>query len=164
MNLFDVAQAYREMAVKLADLDLPDDVIADTLEAESGDLVTKGTNVAFVCRNLEANAAAIKEAETQMAARRKALENRAKAMRRWLLTGMQVAGVSKIESPYFAITIKKNPPAVEVYEPGLVPVEYMKDPPPPPPEIDKKLIAQAIKDGHDVPGCRLTQGERVDIK
>ena len=164
MNLFDIASEYREQVAVLESLDIDEQTLADTLESISGDLTVKSNNIAALCRNMEANASAIKDAEAQMAARRKALENRAKAMRRWLLTGMQVAGVSKIESPYFAITIKKNPPAVEVYEPGLVPAEYMKDPPPPPPEIDKKLIAQAIKDGHDVPGCRLTQGERVDIK
>ena len=54
--------------------------------------------------------------------------------------------------------------AVDVFEPGLVPADYMKDPPPPPPEIDRKLVMQALKEGFDVPGCRLTQGERVEIK
>jgi hypothetical protein len=29
---------------------------------------------------------------------------------------------------------------------------------------DKKLIAAALKDGFEVPGCSLVRGERVDIK
>ena len=38
-NLFEIATAYRALAEKLHDTDLPDEVIEDTLEAESGDLV-----------------------------------------------------------------------------------------------------------------------------
>ncbi len=164
MTLFQIAGEYRQMAERLADLDIDEQTLIDTLEAESGALVEKGTNVAFVVRNLEASAAAIKEAEQGMAARRRAIENRAARLRKYLFDGMKFAGIQRIDSPYFAIKIAKNPPAVEIYEPGLVPVEYMADPPAPPPAPDKKLIAQALKDGHEVAGCRLVQGERVEIK
>lgn len=165
LTLYEVAAEYRDMASRLADLDLDDQTIADTLEAEGGALVEKGTNVAFVVRNLEASAEAIKAAEAAMAARRKAIENRATRLRAYLLDGMRVAQIQKIDSPYFAIAIRKNPPAVEVFDEAQVPAEYRKEPPPaPPPAPDKKLIAQAIKDGFEVPGCKLVQGERVDIK
>lgn len=163
-TLYEVAAEYRSMAERLADLDVPDAVIADTLEAESGALVEKGQNVAFVCRNLEANAAAIKDAEAQMAARRKAIENRAARLRAYLLDSMTLAGVEKIDSPYFSIALRKNPPAVDVYEPALVPDAYMVQPPPPPPAIDKKAIAADLKAGANIPGCRLKQGMRVEIK
>lgn len=164
MTLFEIASGHRELAERLADLDLDEQTILDTLEAESGALVEKGQNIAFVARNLEASAAAIKDAEAQMAARRKAIENRAARLRKYLLDGMKVAGVQRIDSPYFSIKIAKNPPAVDVFEPGLVPTEFMATPPPPAPVPDKKLIAQALKSGTDVNGCRLVSSERVDIK
>jgi len=162
--LFDIAREYREAAEKLADLDLPPEVLEDTLESLSGDLEAKATNTAFVIRNLEASAAAIKEAEAQMAARRKALENRAARVRDYLLANMLMAGVQKIECPYFRLAVRDNPPAVEVYEPGLIPAEYMRQPDPPPPAPDKTAIKEAMKAGHDVPGCRLTAGKRLEIK
>jgi hypothetical protein len=164
LTLFEIAREYRELANILMDCDVDEQTLLDTLEGESGALVEKGQNVAFVCRNLEANATAIKEAESKMAERRTALENRAKRLRKYLLDGMKLAGIKRIDSPYFTIKIAKNPVSVDIYEPGLVPKEYMTDPPPPPPAPDKKLIAQAIKDGFDVPGCTLKQGERVEIK
>ena len=132
-QLFLVAAQYRDMAAKLVDLDLDEQTIADTLEAEGGALVEKGTNVGFVVRNLEASAEAIKQAEAAMAARRKAIENRAARLRAYLLDGMRIAGIQKIDSPYFAISIKRNPPAVDVFDEAQVPAEYRKDPPPPPP-------------------------------
>lgn len=163
-TLYEIAADYRDMAARLADLDLPDDVVADTLEAEGGELQVKASNVGFVCRNLEASAAAIKDAEAQMAARRKALENRAARLRAYLLDSMTLAGVDKIESPYFAIAIRKNPPSLEVLDEAQVPTGYFTSPPPPPPALDRKLILTALKEGVDVPGCRIKQSRRVDIK
>jgi hypothetical protein len=98
-----------------------------------------------------------------MAARRKAIENRAEGLRRYVLTSMQVAGVQKIECPFFKLAIQNNPPAVDVFEPGLIPAEFMKQEPPPPPEIDKAAIKEAIKAGREVPGAKLSQGQRLAI-
>lgn len=164
LTLFELAREFREVGSKLADLDLDETTLADTLEGEAGAITTKCQNVALVVRNLEASAEAIKSAESQMAARRKAVENRAKWLRGYLLQGMQYAAIERIDTPYFAISIRKNPPAVAIDEPGLIPNEYMAQPEPPPPAPDKKAIAVALKSGLDVPGCRLVQGVRVDIK
>ena len=71
--------------------------IADTIEAESYPLEVKAQNVAYAIRNLEVSAAAIKEAEQQMAARRKSIENRAQHVRDYLQTCMEIANVNKID-------------------------------------------------------------------
>ena len=60
--LYELAHDYRTAADKLADLDLPLEVIEDTLEGLSGDLEMKATNTAMLIRNIEANAAAIRPA------------------------------------------------------------------------------------------------------
>jgi hypothetical protein len=162
--LYEIARDYRVAAEKLADLDLDEQTLADTLESLSGDLEAKATNTAFVVRNIEATAAAIKEAEAKMAERRKALENRAARIRDYLLANMVITGIGKIESPYFKLTVRDNPPAVEIYEPALIPAEFMRQPEPPPPAPDKKAIAAAMKDKQEVPGCRLTTGKRLEIR
>ena len=164
--LYELARDYRAAYDKLTDLELPPEAIEDTLESldVSGELEVKATNTAMVIRNLEASAAAIKEAESQMAARRKALENRAARVKDYLLANMMVAGVEKIECPYFKLAVRSNPPAVEIYEPGLIPAEFMKTPEPPPPAPDKAAIKEAIKAGKEVPGCKLTHGMRLDTK
>lgn len=164
ITLFQVASEYRDMAERLSDLDLDEQTIIDTLESESGELTTKAQNVAFVVRNLESIAEAIKEAESQMAARRKAIEKRAERIREYLKAGMQIAGISKIESPYFTISLRRNPAAVDVFDTAQVPDQYMHTPLPPPPTVDRKAISAAIKAGEDVPGCRMTQSERIEIK
>lgn len=162
-NLYVLAHEYRQVAERLANMDLDDATIADTLESMSGDLETKAQNTVMFCRNLESTAAAIKEAEAQMAARRKAIENRATSLRKYVKDSMDLAGVTKIESPYFRLTVQNNPPSVDVFEPGLVPMVLMASAPPPPPTPDKKEIARLLKLGHDVPGCRLTQSQRLVV-
>lgn len=164
LALYEIAHEYRAAVDKLADLDLPEEVVADTLESMGGELQVKATSVAAFIRNLESSANAIREAESHMAARRKAIENRAARVKDYLLANMIVAGVQKIESPYFKLAVRENPPAVEIYEPLMIPAEFMVTPEPPPPMPDKKKIAAALKAGQDVMGCKLTRGVRLEIK
>lgn len=163
-NLYEIALAFRADADKLADLDLDEQTLADTLEGMSGDLEVKATNTAMLVRNLEASAAAIKDAEVKMAERRKALEHRAARIKDHLLASMLVAGIQKIECPYFKLALRENPAAVEIYEPGLIPSDFMATPQTPPPAPDKKAIAAALKAGQDVPGAKLTRGTRLEIR
>lgn len=163
-RLFDLAAEYREAAEKLADLDLPDEVVADTLEGMSGDLTTKATNVAMMVADWTALAASIKDAERRMAERRKAIENRAARVTDFLLNAMLYAGIEKIESPHLRIAVRNNPPAVEIDEPALIPAGFLRDVPPPPPEIDKAAVRAALASGLDVPGARLVQRKRLEVK
>lgn len=162
--LYELAHDYRNAADKLADLDLDPQTIEDTLESLSGDLEVKATNTAMLIRNIEASAAAIKAAEEQMAARRKALENRAARIKDYVLANMMVAGIQKIECPFFKLAVRDNPPAVEVFEPELIPASFIRQPDPLPPAVDKTAIKEALKAGQDVPGCKLTVGKRLEIK
>jgi hypothetical protein len=164
ITLFEIAKEYRHITDVLMDSGADEQTLTDTLEGERWPLELKAQNYGFVIRNLQATAASIKEAEKLMADRRKSIENRAAALLERLKTGMEIAGVSKLECPYFAVSIKNNPPSVEVFEPGLVPAEFMKQPEPPPPAPDKTAIKEAIKSGKEVPGAMMVQGRRIEIK
>lgn len=164
ITLFEIAKEYRHITDVLMDAGCDEQTLSDTLEGEAWALEQKAQNYGFVIRNLQATAASIKDAEKMMADRRKAIENRAAALLERLKTGMEIAGVSKLECPYFAVSIKNNPPSVDVFEPGLIPAEFMKQLEPPPPSIDKTAIKEAIKAGRDVPGVMIVQGKRIEIK
>ena len=161
--LYAITNEYRAAAAQLADLDMPPEVIEDTLESLTGDIEVKAQSVAFVARNCEALAAQIKEAEKQMADRRKALEARAARLRDYMLACLLVAGVKKIEGPLLKISVRDNPEAVEVFDAAQLPAAMMKQPETPPPSPDKAAIKAAIKAGQDVPGAKLTRGHRIDI-
>ena len=161
--MYELAVQFRQAAQQLGDLDLPDEVIQDTLESLSGDLELKASNVALFARNLAATAEAIKQAEAGMAARRIAIENRVKRLKDYLLNCMELAGVRKIEGPYLRLAIRDNPAGVDVLDAAQVPFEYMRWPEPPPPTPDKVAIKNAIRAGVDVPGAKLSYSKRLEI-
>lgn len=163
-TLFDLAAEYREAADRLAELDLPDEVVRDTLESLSGDLTVKATNIAAMCANWAALIAQIREAEARMTERRRKLEERAERVRGYLLNAMRYAGIERIDSPHFALSIKANPPAVRIDDACRLPEEYLRTPEPPAPEPDRARIRAALASGLDVPGARLVQGQRIEIR
>lgn len=161
--LFQLAAEHRALSDKLHDLELDDQTILDTLEGESTDLIEKGKNVAAVFRNLESDAKQIKEAEQQLAERRKAYEKRAESLKNYLKTNMEIAGIQKIECPWFVITLAQNPEAVTVDDEAVIPRDYFKEIPANF-VLDKVLLKQAIKDGYTVPGAHLSRGTCLRIK
>lgn len=163
-SLYVLASEYQAMASKLMESDFDEQTIADTLEGAAGELEVKATNVAMFVRNLEASAEQIKLAEKAMAERRKSIESKADSIKRYLKDNMQRTGITKIECPYFALSIKKNPPSVIIDDLEAIPAKFMVTPPAPPPAPDKAAIKSALQAGEVVEGAHIEQGERLEIK
>ncbi len=164
LSLYVIAQEHRAMVSRLMDMQDDQIVIADTIEAESYPLEVKAQNVAYAIKNLDATATAIKSAESEMSARRKAIENRSLHLREYAKTCMEIAGVTKIDCPHFALSIKNNPASVDIFEPALIPAEFMRQAEAPPPAPDKVAIKAVLQRGVEIPGAKLVQATRLDIK
>jgi hypothetical protein len=164
LNLFQLSTKYIEALDFLTDpeMDLPIEAINDTLEGLSGVLEDKAINLAKFLRNLEATAEAIKEAEADMAKRRKAFENRVKWLKSYLKDSMENTGITKIECPFFKLSILKNPVSVEVFDENLIPEQFKE--PVTTWKIDKNAIKEALKNGETVAGAVLLNGTRLSIK
>jgi hypothetical protein len=162
MPLYRIADDYLAVARQLADLDLPDEVIADTLEGASGDLENKAWNVAALIQQFEGDIAAIKDAEQRMASRRKTLERRVDWLRGYLLVQLLRVGIHEIESPEFVIRVRDNPPKVILDDENAVPASFRRE------EIlisiRKDDLRKALLDGQAVPGAHLERDKRLVIK
>lgn len=164
LTLYQISDSYLADVRKLEELDLDEQTFLDTLEGLSGELEVKATNVAMFVKNLEASADAIKQAEKQMADRRKAIEAKAERIRNYLLENMVKTGISKIECPHFVLSVRKNPPSVDAFSIDQIPDDYFDIPEPPPPTLNKKRLAEDLKAGVVIDGARLTQGNSLQIK
>ena len=162
--LYELVRYQHELEVLADSGDIPPEQIRDTLEALEGDIQDKAINVAAFTRNLEATAESVREAAKAMLARADRIEKRAESIRAYLLFNMQAAGISRVESPWFTLALRKNPPAVIVDDESQIPAEYFVQPPAPPPRLDKVSLKKAIQAGTEVPGAHLLQSERVEIK
>lgn len=162
-SLILIAQQYRADLAALADLDMPPDVVADTLESLGGDLQTKAQNVALFARSLDADAAAIKQWVKDAADRAKAIEARAERLRAYLANCMELAGVERIEGPGVVLSWRKSS-AVVIDEPALLPIEWWRQKPAPEAEPDKSRIAEALKHGAAIPGAHIEHRRSLQIK
>jgi hypothetical protein len=165
--LYTLVGQYRQLAERLSELDLDAETVADTIEASglTDALQEKAQGVELVARAAEMHCPAI-DAEIERLQRLKAHRQKiAQGLRDYLKKNMEDAGIDRIECPLFRLSIKKNPPAVEVLDEKQVPAKFWTTPAPKPPEprIDKKAIATAIKASEDVPGVRLVQHTRLEV-
>lgn len=163
--LYNLAGQYQQLLERLSNMDLDATTVADTIEASglTDEIAQKATGIEMVARTLEMHTPAIDAEIARLSALKKQREKAAAGLRAYLLRNMIDSGIEKIESPLFKIKLQNNPPAVDVFEPGLVPSEFMTQPAPPPPAPDKTAIKGALKAGIEVPGCRLTTAQRLVV-
>lgn len=162
--LYQIADQYLADLDKLNDLDLPDEVVRDTLESIQGDLQEKSINVAMYIRNVRTVAAAKRDLAKQMLKQADALDGRADNVDSYLLHNMQRCGISSIDSPWFSIKRQKNPASVVIDDAIMLDARFLRQPGTPPPAPDKKAIKLAIEAGEVVAGAHIENSERVVIK
>jgi hypothetical protein len=164
ISLYQLSGEYYQALADLTDPenDYPVQAVVDTLDSLGGELQDKSINVAKFIRHLETQAEAIKQAETEMARRRKTLEAHAIGLKAYLKSSMELTGITKIECPYFKLSIAKNPASLDLFDELAIPDEFKRT------EtvtvIDKAAIKAAIIAGHEVTGARVTNGTRLVIK
>lgn len=165
--LYELASQYRALAEKLADGDFDLTTIHDTIEStglvEAIELKAQG--LMYVARAAVQYVPAIEEEIARLTALKTQREAVAAGVRAYVKKQMENAQIEKISCPFFTITIVKNPPAVDIFDPLSVPAEYMVTPAPKPPVAapDKQAIALRIKSGFEVAGARLTQATRLKV-
>jgi len=163
--LYVITNEYLALAEKLADGDFDATTIADTIEASgiTDELAVKAQGIEFVARVAEAHNAAIDAEISRLQALKAHRQKTADGLRQYLKDNMERAGIEKIECPLFRLSIKKNPPAVEIIDTLSIPKDMWRTPEPKP-APDKTLIKAALLAGDYVPGAVLVQGTRLDVK
>jgi len=166
--LYAITNEYLALAEKLASLDLDAQTVADTIEASglTDDLATKAQGITHIAREAVKYNDLIDAEIERLRALKVHREKLAAGLRKYLLDNMERAGISKIDCPLFSISIRHNPPAVEVLDSAALPSAYWRtpEPKPPVPAPDKAAIKAALQAGKDVPGARLVQGLTLTIK
>lgn len=163
--LYHLAGEYQQLAERLSNMDLDAQTVADTIEGSglTEAIAEKAQGIEMVARTMEMHTPAIDAEIERLSKLKKQRQAAAAGLREYLKTNMIASGIEKIEGPLFKIRLQNNPSAVDVFEPDLVPAEFMTQPAPPPPAPDKTAIKGAIKAGIEVPGARLTHGQRLVV-
>ena len=160
--LYEMTAEFKAVAQKLEELDLDDQTIADTLEGYSADFENKVIAISSFIRNLESTAEAIKQAEADMYARRKAVERKVEGLKSYVLTNMKAIGMDKVECPLFKVSVRTNAPSVVVEEGLVLPAKFSVTKTVVSP--DKKALKEAIEAGEVVEGVSLVRSNTLSIK
>lgn len=141
MTLYEISNEYLSLLDAIANGEIPDEAIGDTLDAVQIDA---------------------------LAERQKAKQHKAERLKEYLLSALTAAGVSKIDTPRAKITIANNPPSVEIDDEDklvdwalknyaeLVTLQA--------PKINKTAIKTAITSGNNIPYCKLKVNQSLRIK
>lgn len=164
LSLYEISTQYREALTVLTDpeMELSTEVVLNTLDGLQGELEEKAINVAKFMKNMETTALAIRQAETQMAKRRRAIENRADWLKIYLKGNMEACGINQIDSPWFRLSIQNNPPSVNIIDENLVPPEFKEEVKTL--KINKIVIKERLKAGETIQGANLTQSKRLVVR
>ena len=162
LTLYQITDRYLEAFKALADMDLPPDAVADTLEGIEGEITEKGRNVAAFFQGLEAEAKAMKDAEDRIRARRQTIENKVARIKEYLKTNMERCQISEISCSEFVVRIRKNPPRVVIDAEDQLPDEFVRVKTVK--EIDKRALGDALKDGLSTDAAHLVRGTRLEVR
>lgn len=125
----------------------------------------KVEGMALWCKNLDAEAAAIKAEETALAERRKPLEKKSASLKKYIA---EILAGDKFTTARVACTFRKSK-SVEIQDEAKFiqamqesqHYEYLKYSPP---TVNKTEITNAIKAGKEVPGAQLVEKQNLSIK
>lgn len=162
MKIYEIPGALRELLDRL-------DADPDTGEVDGEALAAyaeynaaaaeKLEGTACYCRELLAEAEAIKAEEERLAKRRKALENKSERLKNYMMPALEAMG-GKVKGVMASVRIGKSQ-AVTVFDIDALPdafkhVKTTIDP-------DKVALKKALKSGEVIPGAALEDRQSVVI-
>lgn len=166
-SLYELTGDYAKFAEIAQQGDLNDDMQAmldDALANLADDIEVKLEGYAKVIKNFESDIEGLKKEEDRLAGKRKTLENRVKSMKTAMCAAMIATGKLKVKGDLFSFTVRNNAPSVvmDTYYVYNVPEKYLI---PQAPKIDRKLLAEDLKDGASLEGiAHLESSQSILIK
>ena len=165
MSLYSLAINYELFMAAVENGDIPEEAIADTLEAMTGDIDEKIDNVASAIKNMLAEAEMIKAEEKALAERRKAKERRAEKVSEYLSNMMQMLDRKKYESARHKISFRTSKPVRLTDEAAFI--EWAKVNAPEAVTVTYKPSLSAIKElvgTTNVPFAVIETRQNIQIK
>ena len=155
MKLYEITQAYENLA-SLEDKE----EVGKYLDLIEDEFNQKAENTVKVIKNIGADIKALRDEEKRLAQKRKSLQSNQDWLKFYLQNNMERLGDKKIKAGIFNINIQKNPPSVNIKNEELITDDYFVTER----KLDKKKLKEDLKDGKEIDGAELTQGESLRIR
>ena len=161
-RLYDIAERYRALEALLEDEFVDSSMLMDALSQVDDEFNEKVKNICCLLKDAEYRCNYMKLEEDRINKKRKILENKIQNLKLYIDANMKLKGTRRVEAGTFTITVRKNPPKVEVVEFTDIPDRFIKSKTEY--SVDRKGILEAIKSGEEVSGVQLIQTESLSIR
>ena len=159
-SLYDLTQDFKQVQSLIDD---GGEDLRDTLEALNLAIEDKLENIGKVIRNLDGEIEMLKNEETRLADKRKALEANKNRLKMYVEEQLAITGKDKVKTGIFTFAMQNNAPSVKVTDEKLIPKRYFL---PVEPKLDKKALKESLKEMgvESMPGAELVQGRSLRIR
>ena len=157
MRLYEVSSEIK----KLEDLGMEPEQIKDTMESLEMSFNEKANNIANLNENFNGDILAIDEQIKRLQGMKKTIKNKQDSLKEYLRTNMIASGISSIKCELFSITLRKSSKIVDIYDANSLPDDYVNVSTTISP--DKNAISKALKDGAEIDGAKLIDGNQALI-
>lgn len=158
MELYKLTDAYQRL------LDMAEDTDSDFTDALadlSDSIENKVESIAKLVKTLESKENAYKSEKDRFAEKQKVVANKIKRLKEYVQESMDQVGAKKIEGELFTVAIQKSPVSLKIEDERYIPEGYWV---PQEPKLNKKELLEDLKQGTEVMGVELTQGEHLRIR
>lgn len=168
MKLYEISETRLRFLEAIESGEIPEEAIADTLAGIDGEFDEKADDIACYIKTLLSESQAIKSEIDTLTERAATKKHKADKLTDYLFQQFKLSGKSKLETARNVLSIRKNPPSVQIEnEESFVvwakgnnaDLLTFKEPTP-----NKKEIKIALQSGAKIPGAKLEQGEKLAIK
>lgn len=157
-TLYELSQKYSQL-LQLAE-EADEAAFLDALEYLDEEINEKAENIAFVLQEMKGDIEKIKAEEKRLNDRRKTLEKKQEQLKWYLITQFDGLGIEKVKSAHFNISLRNNPPKVQIEDESLIPSDFIIHKK----SVDKKALKQAIKEGREFEGVNMIQERGINIR
>lgn len=163
MTLYELSSGFNSIAALVEDETMDADELEQGLQQIECSLQEKCFNGIGLIKSLESQRDGLKAESKRLSDRAKAIDERIKRIKAWYQVNLEGMGKDKVPTDRGTMYIKKNPPAMVIYDESKIPAAYY-DVIPEHYELAKDRLKKALADGKEVIGARLTQGKSLQIR
>lgn len=170
-SLYEIESTYRDLLFAIENGEIPEEAIADTLNAVEGEIDVKIDNTACYIKNLLGEIEAIKTEVSNLTDRRKAKEKTIERLKTNILNSMQFRNLKKIETSRNLISIRATKGSVKIEDEDKF-IKWAKDHVDEfpnilveqQPKISKTELGELLDNGFVLQGVSKEKGQTLNIK
>jgi hypothetical protein len=161
-TLWSLGQEWDRLLSLLEDPESDQDAIQLELQRVAGDIRTKGAGLAIVLQGLDRLADWQRVEGQRLMAKARANEAHAERLKTYALSCMESLGIERLETGTHTLSVRTNPPAVQVIDETIVPNEFVRKVVVT--SVDKRAILTHVKQTGEVPaGIEVQRSQSLRV-